>query len=122
MSNIDRGSSDSLVVIDGKTPSESLTIVGVPVYLARPVVLETVETTAVVTPREAFTMEHQIEQPSLDTFNTETEARVGSSKIVLYTVQGYGYEADKVSEKKSGLSAWLFGCCEGKRSNDDKAR
>ncbi len=121
MSNIDRGSSDSLVVIDGKTPSESLMIVGVPVYLAQPVVLETVEATATVTPREAFSMEHRIEQPSLDTLNTEAEARVGTSKVVLYTVEGYGYEADKASEKKSGLSAWLFGCCEGKRSSGDNA-
>ena len=119
MSNIDRGSSDSLVVIDGKTPSESLMIVGVPVYLAQPVVIETVEATAVVTPREIFSMEHQIDQPTLDTFNTETEACVGTSKVVLYTVEGYGYEADKAPEKKSGLSAWLFGCCEGKRSSGE---
>tara|TARA_B100001175_G_C19311706_1_gene543335 strand:+ start:220 stop:525 length:306 start_codon:yes stop_codon:yes gene_type:complete len=99
-------------------------VVGVPVYLAQPVVLDvldSVEATAIVTPRETFTMEHQIYQPSLDTFNTATEANAVSSKIVLYTVEGYGYEADKAPEKKSGLSAWLFGCCEGKRSDGDSA-
>tara|TARA_B100001093_G_C25978157_1_gene656156 strand:+ start:123 stop:470 length:348 start_codon:yes stop_codon:yes gene_type:complete len=114
---MDRESSDSLEVIDGKTPSESLLVVGVPIYLAQPVILDSVEAMTPVTPRESFTME----QPSLDSFNSEMEANVSTSKVVLYTVQGYSYEAEKATEKRTGISAWLFGCCDGKRSTTESS-
>tara|TARA_B100000497_G_C7498386_1_gene304494 strand:- start:70 stop:399 length:330 start_codon:yes stop_codon:yes gene_type:complete len=108
-------------VIDGMKSSESLLVVGVPIYLALPVSLDVVEPAVVSPSRETFSMDHQIEQPSLESFNTEAETNASSSKIVLYTVDGYGYIADKAQEKKSGLSAWLFGCCDGKRSASDDA-
>ena len=116
MSNIDRESTESLVVIDDKKSSESLLVVGVPIYLAQPVSLDVVEPTVVCTSRETFSMDYQIEQPSFESFNTDAETNV------FYTIDGYEYIADKAPERKSSLSAWLFGCCDGKRSTSDDAK